>query len=57
MDAGSGVLIAEGLKFLLLLAFQEARKAGLTKEQIDRLYFVEKDKFAANDPNLIPEVK
>lgn len=51
-----GIIIAEGLKFLLMLAFQEAQKAGLTKEQIDQLWIDERTKFLLNDPKKIPEV-
>lgn len=50
-----GVIISEGLKFLIMLAFQEARKAGATKEQLDELYFEEKRKFQENDPAKIPD--
>lgn len=47
----AGVEIA---KQLIMLAFQNAQKAGMTSEQIDKLYSDQKAEFLASDPANIP---
>ena len=51
-----GVVGAEVVKALLMLAFEEARRRGLTAEQTEKLYIEERLKFLSNDPTKLPEV-
>lgn len=48
---------AEVVKALLMLAFEEARRRGLTAEQAEKLYLEERLKFLENDPAKIPDLK
>ena len=53
----AGIIVgAEVVRALLYLAFEEARRRGLSAEQSERLYFEERQKFLASDPNKIPDV-
>jgi len=47
----------EVVKMLVVLAFQEARKAGMTLAELTALYESEKTKFRANKPDNIPDIK
>jgi predicted RNA binding protein YcfA (HicA-like mRNA interferase family) len=52
----AAVISAEVVKALLMLAFEEARRRGLSEEEMVKLYHEEREKFIKNDPVLIPEV-
>ena len=47
----------EVAKALIILALQEAAKAGMSKAELDALYQTVKAEFYANNPDLIPDVK
>ena len=45
----------ELVKFLLMLAMEEARRSQLTPEQIDAAYEAAQAEFLADDPGQIPD--
>lgn len=47
---------AEVAKLLIMLAFQQMMKAGMTQEQIAKLFLSEWSKFVLADPSKIPDV-
>lgn len=55
MAAESAIILAGELAKLSLIAyFQYSRMAGLSKEEMEKMYLEEKSKFLENDPNKIP---
>ena len=56
MDPATGMIAAEVFKALIIVAFEEARRRGLSAEQMEKLYIEERIKFLSNDPAKIPEV-
>ncbi len=46
----------EVAKALILLALQEAAKAGMSLAEIDKLYQKEKAEFRENNPDKIPDL-
>lgn len=52
----AGLIGAEVVKALLMLAFEEARRRGLTEAESEKLYIETRLQFLENDPKLIPEV-
>ena len=49
-------VIAEVVKLLIMLAFQQAQTAGLSAEEFEKVYLRERLKFLESDPKKIPEV-
>ncbi len=45
----------EIVKFLLTVAIEEARRSGLTSEQVDAAYEEAQAEFLANDPDKIQD--
>lgn len=59
MSMGTEIAITGGIeliKFLIILALQEARRAKMTPEQITLALAEARAEFAKNNPDLIPDV-
>jgi hypothetical protein len=52
----TAVVTAEVVKALIMLALEEARRQGMSAEQIEKLYLETRLEFIKNDPATIPEV-
>jgi len=48
--------VAEVVKLLIMLAFQQAQLAGLSAEEFEKVYLRERLKFLESDPKKIPEL-
>lgn len=56
MDPATGFVAAELVKTLIMVAFEEARRRGMSEDQIAKIYVDELVKFMSNKPSNIPEV-
>ena len=57
MANGAAIALwAEVAKLLIMMAFQQMQRAGMTPAEIEKLYLQERLKFLASDPSKIPDV-
>lgn len=56
MDPATAALIVEGVKLAMQICFTSMKLAGKTDEEIDKLFWDERDKFDANRPGDLPDV-